>query len=126
VSYSLKVEWSNLRITEVYGALGMALAPEQRYTRGVLRSMLSEWFSAVDDSVTIKLWLTQRQLDVLETSLAAAISLLTQDMMRARDGLPGASYEDLVVSQTQVFAALQDIQSYREATRLAGLAESGD
>jgi hypothetical protein len=129
MSYSLKVDWSGLRINEVYAALGMneaqvfmtAEMDARRELRAVLRNYLD-----VAGSVTLKLSLTRYRLDVLEVSLASAITALTKDMLRARDNLPGPSYEDLVVSQTQVFAALQDIQSYREATRLAvRLAELG-
>lgn len=122
---TLKVDWDLNRIRAVHTALrllGQWLPAELRPFRTAFAEYLDvdesgEYYDVDGIGATIKLRWTDAQLDAFDQALVRAIDLLEADALRARDNLPGPSYEDVVATQTQVHAALTDIRGYREAVQ---------
>lgn len=112
MTYSLKVDWYRPRIAAVHAAL--AGRPALSRAMG-LAALLDPLYAAnmTEYGITLKLDLSRRQLDNLQTALGERADELAAHMLAARDNAGGPDYFDLAAEQTQVAAAAADIRGYR-------------
>lgn len=130
MSYTLKVDWPAARIDAVHKVLAWPSLYGGRGLDHVYRMALAEAVEpytnmAAQAEATIKLDVPLLALDVLECALGNALSAIADRIVDARDNIPGADrdrraaeqageYMAQVYLQTEVFAALRDVQTYRE------------
>jgi hypothetical protein len=116
MTYSLKLDCTGRRIGCVHAVLTMSQVILGSPHAARLRDALFPYVGmADDDQATLKLDLSNTQLDALEGLLSAGLTVLADMILRARGNLgAGYGYPELVVMQTETFCALRDVQTYRE------------